>query len=221
MSSYWQDLVVGALAGLGPCMAGCAIILVPAVAAIQQDWLSRMRAVMAFSVARWAVYVLLGAAAGACGTLFTNLYNSTAFAAFARVLGGGLIVLIGAANACGQPLSLHLCGRRRSSRTLAGASCFWILGLFVGLSPCGPMLAVLTHICVRGAGPISGALTGLSFGLGTVLSPALAMSAIAVGAPSLLVRGLATSSCIRIGCGTLLMLIGAWNAVLGFSSVFA
>ncbi len=80
-----------------------------------------------------------------------------------------------------------------------------LLGILIGVSPCLPLLGALTTIAGWAKGPFVGAFWGLSFGLGTILSPLIILALVAGGLGKLLsLKPILHQVASRI-CGTIQM----------------
>ncbi len=187
----------GFFLGFGPCLMTCAPILLP-YAATRKNWREGLFSALSFSLARVAVYVVLGALFGYFGAYILNFYYHSAAGYYVKTVMAGVVVIIGSAVIAGKDTNVRFCG--------AGQGNMFLLGLLAGLSPCLPLIGILTEVALISDNFFTGALYSLSFGAGTVLSPILLIGAFApVVGRALTERFARTFSVI---CGVLLVGIG-------------
>ncbi len=91
--------------------------------------------------------------------------------------GGILIVSSGAALLFKNNLQESLCSRFVKSCFGGSARPAVIMGVVLGALPCLPLVTVFSYIGFASKSPLASILYSLSFGIGTVLSPLLIMSA--------------------------------------------
>jgi len=83
-----------------------------------------------------------------------------------------------------------------------------LLGFLVGFAPCLPLLGVLAYIAFHAQGFAQGALLGLAFGAGTLLSPLILFGSLAGAiSPVLLKKPIVYNIFSRL-CGLILMYFG-------------
>ncbi len=139
---------------------------------------SGVRRQLGYNAGRILSYLLLGAIAGALGTL---LLGSSAWDGLeitplepraVSLIAGGLMIFM-AVQLLGPPWSMEVGSGTVGKRLfgLAMRSRGWIgplgLGIYSGLTPC-PIVYALTALAVRSADPGTGMGIMLAFGLGTV-----------------------------------------------------
>jgi len=174
MEEHTALFVTGLLMGLGPCLAFCAPILIPYITGSEKSWLGGLKDVLVFSLSRLVITGLLGSLAGEMGYLLSSpkfdLIKYLGLGIFVLLL--GVIMLLGGK---GFPLCriLHRETIERSTKSMI------LLGILIGLAPCLPLLGALTIIAGLAKGPLMGAFWGLSFGLGTVISPLILLALVA------------------------------------------
>ena len=134
---------------------------------------------LAYNSGRILTYSLLGAIAGIAGGTVGVLERMAGVSHMLALVSGGLMIVVGIAmlgiipsSALGNRLFripsslLRRCGRLISA---AGAGNRFVLGLALGLLPCGLIYAALLKAMVTGSA-LAGAATMLAFGLGTASS---------------------------------------------------
>ncbi len=172
-------LVLGLIGGFGHCVGMCApfVLLVSRrSAAADAPRATALRAQGWYAAGRVTTYAVLGAAAGAVGSVvdlagsLVGLQRAAALVAGAVLVVDSLLALFGSG-----PLAARSSGGRLFARATAALARRaprhpFGLGLLLGLLPCGLLYSALIAAVSRG-GPAGGGLAVLVFGLGTV--PAL------------------------------------------------
>lgn len=207
MEPLLELFLTGLALGLGPCSLLCLPILIPYVAASKRDLLGGLRTTLTFSLSRMAAYILLGILAGISGGLITLIGGALTSALW--LLGLLLILLLGLLILLGGELRLPM--QPPLSRLLLedGLLSMGLLGFIIGITPCAPLLGVLTYIALTARGPLTGALYALSFALGSALiTPVTVLGAVAGLLPCLIFRDPRVYSLFRRLCGALLILLG-------------
>ncbi|MDD5566139.1 MAG: sulfite exporter TauE/SafE family protein [Candidatus Omnitrophica bacterium] len=168
---FFELFLSGILLGAGPCLLSCGPILLSYIAGTKKTVPAGLFAYVLFSCSRIATYLILSALFFLIGRLFVESVLSSMSRYLLIALGSALLLLgvivffdiRGIKNRWCVFLSRYIIERDKTSLVA--------LGLFAGLIPCGPFLAILTYI-----GLISSTLTAsvaysFVFGLGTFLSP--------------------------------------------------
>jgi sulfite exporter TauE/SafE len=205
----FQIFAIGAgMAAAGPCLVSC----LPLILAYTWGGEGRMRlklgSIGIYLSGRLIAYVLLGACAGLSAAALKG-FTSHAVGASAR-LAAGLISI-------GLGILFIMPGERSgcpgSHGKLAAGSVF-LAGFVTGISPCGPLLALLSEIVLISRNAWQGAWFGLAFGLGTFLS-AFAVTAGFSG----VIHHLSSAApekrrrLLRIFCGAALIVMGILYSV--------
>lgn len=200
--------LTGLTLGFGPCLLFCVPIIIPYVAGTSNGWKEGLKATMAFSLSRLSAYTLLGLAAGYSGMIMIDFLGHTSFCLYVWVVGGlfvsflGLLILFGLEPrvAFHRALKLNVDG---------GLLSLVFLGFVVGVSPCAPLIGVLTYIALDVRTPLAGALHALCFGLGaSIVSPVILLGIVAGGAPSLIFKTPRIHKIFKRSCGVMLILLG-------------
>ena len=201
------------LAGLGlgasRCMFTCGPVLGLYVAGSGKEWRGGLRATLIFSLARLSTYPMLGLLAGFSGALVRDILSSSTFSVHVWVLTGLAMSLLGAAIVLGKEPHLTVCRWLNRYAIDDSAKTMALLGFVLGLAPCAPLLAVLTHIAATAQGPLQGALYGFCFGLGPALiTPVVMVGIMASVVPRLLFQTSAIRWIFQQACGLLLLVYG-------------
>lgn len=187
------------LLGGAHCIGMCGGFVMVSSAAGHRPWL--------FHVGRLVSYALLGALAAAAGSLL-DLGGAAARFQLRHLVAGTLMLAFGLAF-------LGLLPRRwlepgtgiataaiAGARRIAGPAFPLLLGLAVGLLPCGLLYPMYAAAAGTGSPP-RGALLLLAFGLGTV--PLLGGLTVALGR-----MGLAARQRLVTAAGVAMLLLGSW-----------
>ncbi|MFC1512430.1 sulfite exporter TauE/SafE family protein [bacterium] len=160
--------LTGLALGWGPCIVSCGVML-PYITGTKRGWWQGFRTMLIFSLGRLGAYIFLGGVAGFSGALISSLFYITKTKYYLQLYGGIFIFLLG--------LIIFISGVK-DSRVCSfihkwDQGNVFIAGLFVGLVPCAPLLAVLTYLILNTSNYMIGSLGGAVFGIGTILSPLL------------------------------------------------
>jgi len=206
MEEVLKLFTLGITVSFGPCIAHCSLVILPYIAATTQSWKGGLKAILAFSVARLAIYGALGLLAGLLGrTIIEQLLH---FEPQIMVAGGILIASLGLYIFLRKNGASHCrvaaCGSAHRADIRGSA----LLGLFAGILPCLPLLGVLTFTALHAQDLWQGASYGLAFGAGKLFSPLILLGMLAGSAPALLTRYGRVFSYFTRFCGVILIFIG-------------
>ncbi len=199
-------LTAGFTMGWGPCLALWGPILLPYIAATKGSWREGLRASVMFSAGRLLALTILGAAARLAFSLVNRLfpphrsaYLYIAVAVFVVIIG----VLIVLGKGFNKPI-LKALGSRILDR---GAWSVLVLGFLIGISPCAPLVAILTYISYAAANVLYGVVYVLAFGLGSIV-PVIVLGVLAGFLPGRIFRTARFLQIFRIICGAVIILFG-------------
>ena len=193
--------VQGILIGSGPCFLTCAPLVLPLIAGTKRGWRDGLAAVLVFGLARVSVYTILAGLAGYLGADLFPMFYSQTWALIIRLTAALFIILIGGLMIAGRQFANPLCVFPQRQTLKHKYKSLIVLGLIVALAPCLPLIAVLTEIMFAAEKFYQGWLYGLSFGLGTLISPLLVLGAFM---PDLAVK----FPRVNVICGLLLIAAG-------------
>jgi sulfite exporter TauE/SafE len=184
--------------GLGPCLFTCAPIILP-YAGTKKTWKEGVIAALNFSIGRLLVYMVLGGLFGYFGALMLKHYYSSGFYHYIQAGLSVLLISIGASVLIGRKIGFKFCS--------AGEGSTLLLGVLVGLSPCVPLTGILIEIALFSDNFLSGLAYSFFFGIGTVMSPLLLLSAAVplVGGINRKVSGI-----FNYICAAMMMLAGVY-----------
>ncbi|MFH0947703.1 MAG: sulfite exporter TauE/SafE family protein [Elusimicrobiota bacterium] len=196
-----EVFLAGITVGFGPCFLFCAPVIFPYILANGTTAKEGFRTTVIFSLGRIIAYGILGfVAVYLIDTL--NIQN-----VYFKKIAGFFIVLIGITYIFSKA-EHKICGL--SNKFLIEKLRFnmLILGLLVGMSPCVPLIGILTYILVKSTTVFTGLLYGVSFGLGTFFSPLLVVGFIAGGLSKIISRQQKMFLLMKILSGIILAYFG-------------
>ncbi|MFC1567143.1 sulfite exporter TauE/SafE family protein [bacterium] len=170
----FELFITGLAMAWGPCLISCSI-MIPYFAGTKKGFKHGVRGALLFSCGRLIAYIFLGALAGFSGELLSSLYYISNFRFKLQIGGGIFIFLLG--------LSIVFVSTKQSAickflHKWDHGSVF-LAGIFLGLVPCAPLLAVLSYIVLHSTNHLVGGFQGFVFGLGTIFSPFLLLAGFA------------------------------------------
>ena len=207
MRIYIDLFIMGAALSWGPCFSFCAPLTLPFIAATQKGWREGLKLSLAFSLARIIPYVVLSLISASFGQyLIAKFYEGQAKPIIYIVV-GAFISLLGIIILIGKSPYLHLCAPfKKEGRS--GAKEMIVLGLLVGFAPCLPLLGVLAYVALGARNLLQGALLGLTFGVGTLISPLILCGSLAGGLSLILLKKPLVYKIFSRACGLILMYFG-------------
>jgi sulfite exporter TauE/SafE len=204
-------LVQGFVVGAGPCLFVCAPILLPYLAGTRRTWQEGLKATLIFGLTRLMIYSLLGGVVGYVGYyIFKFAFYNRIWGKYLWTFAGSFIILLGILIILGKWMKNPLCRFLQKHALENSAGSMVILGIVIGLSPCLPLLAILTEVMFLAKDFFQGFFYGFAFGIGTVISPLLLLGALAPLIPAKLFKSELASRIFSIICGILLILIGIY-----------
>jgi len=177
----WKEIIkifiFGITLGFGPCLVSCLPVLLPYITARETDWKTGLKLTVIFSIARILSYSILAIIAVTTFRIISK--NIEDKQVFLNIITGVFIIIIGILYSVGKDFSLPVYKIFYKNIILNSKLSMFILGLFIGFSPCGPLLGMLTYIAAISKDIFSGFCYGLIFGIGTFFSPIIPSGALA------------------------------------------
>ncbi|MFH1397437.1 MAG: sulfite exporter TauE/SafE family protein [Candidatus Omnitrophota bacterium] len=201
--------LTGLLFGSGPCLASCGPILVTYIAGTKKNIAKAVISYVLFSLSRILVYLVLSLAIFFIGALSVEKISLN-YSGLVYKIGGGFIVLIGLFMVLGKRIGYpHFLNSLSKGLLEKDKKSVCLLGLIVGLLPCAPLLAVFSYIALAAKSTLESLVYGLSFGIGTILSP-LILLVIASGALSGFIRKKEEvyRRVFSLACGLIIIFLG-------------
>ena len=209
MDASVELFLSGLVLGAGPCMLFCFPLLIPLVASTSNGWVEGIKATLAFSLSRLLAYMLLGLGAGFFGELLFDFIGQTEFSFIVWTIGGIFISALGLLILLGEQSRFVACRTLRKYTIDRGLKSFVFIGFIVGVTPCVPLIGVLTHIALSVKSPLVGAFYALCFGLGaSIVTPITALGVIAGGTPRIIFKTPRVYDLFKKACGLILILMG-------------
>jgi thiol:disulfide interchange protein DsbD len=209
IKTYLQLFGIGFGFGLaGPCLLVCTPVLAAYIAGRQAAWKRTLSDILIFLVGRLFAYLILGYLAGLSGVVLRQ-FCSSKFIIFVNALGGVIIVLLGIYVWVGkEPFRLFgKCG----AGTIFSSGSLFMLGFTMGVLPCAPLLALLLEIALISKTALSGIVYALFFGLGTLVSGFIVITALSgtlAWLPAKILKSKKSNLIFRTICALLLMWLG-------------
>ncbi|MFH0763526.1 MAG: sulfite exporter TauE/SafE family protein [Candidatus Omnitrophota bacterium] len=207
--THLQIFGIGFTFGIaGPCLLVCTPIIVAYTAASQKGWADTLSDVFIFLSGRLSAYLLLGYLAGLSGTALRHFTDSN-LSIFFKPLSGAAAIAFGVLLLTYKE---HAgCPGAKSRKSVYGKSGLFLLGFSIGVVPCAPLVAILFNIVLLSKCALDGMAYAFSFGLGTLASGIIVISAL-TGAvkwiPAKLLKSGASNLVFKAICAALLILLG-------------
>lgn len=204
--------LIGLSFGLGPCLASCGPILISYIAGTKKNILKSLSAYLLFSIARIAVYLALGLIIFFLGQFVIENWLGQ-FSRYIFILTGAFLIILGTLIASSIVQQNNRLGKTcqflHKRLLMRDTKSVILLGLFMGLAPCIPLLALFGYLGLICKTWIHALIYSISFGLGTSLSPLLILSALAGLIPNFLERQKEIySRILSFVCGLIIIFLG-------------
>jgi sulfite exporter TauE/SafE len=200
--------LLGLLFGSGPCLVSCGPLLVSYVAGTRKSLRQGALSYLLFSLAKVSAYLVLSLAVFLIGRFAVDRLLGN-FSQYIFILGGVFIVVLGLLVAIGSRLEFKPWQKLHSKFIENDNKSMMVLGLITGLSPCAPLLAILSYLgLISKTWPLA-LLYGLLFGVGTLLSPLLIVTMCAGLIPRLFLdRNNRYLRIFNFVCGAIVVILG-------------
>jgi len=199
--------VLGLTFGSGPCLASCGPMLISYVAGTKKTGLRGLGVYFIFTAARVSVYIALAILAFFFGNIaFERILGDNL--KYITIAGGLFIIFIGLLIASGRETKLkyfHMCSMKMLERDTKSIIA---LGLFAGILPCGPLIAVLSYIALVSKTWMASLFYSLSFGLGTFFSPLILLVIFSGFLPVLAQKSVLLQRVLSFVCGLVIIFLG-------------
>ena len=206
MINLIELFTLGITIAFGPCLFYCSPIVISYIASTQDSWQKGFKSVLIFSLSRAFICVLLGTLAGLFGKILTTTLDK--YGLIIYIIGGTFISLSGILILLGKNPNLHLCQILRKYTVENDIRNTITFGIIIGLLPCPPLLGILVYISLVSKELWQGALLGLSFGVGTMISPLIIFGILVSSLPKIIIKSPKTLEIFKKACGFLLFLFG-------------
>ena len=206
-SNSLKLFVGGITMGSGACLTYVAPLLLPYIGGTAKSWRAGLRISLIFSLGRALAVAILGGLAtvafSSINQFFPPQVSGYIYLVCAAIMvTGGTFVILG--KGFRVPLSRFVNRNVLNARPLN----MLLLGFLMGISPCVPLVSVLTYIaCVAENAPL-GILYALCFAIGAAIAPVvLGTSAGAI--PQKLLSSPKVLRAFQFACGLTLVFFGA------------
>lgn len=218
LTTHAQIFAIGFSFGIaGPCLLSCSPVLITYIAGSGKRLTGVLKDIFVFLAGRLSAYIILGAIAGASGTLLKAMAGPAPAAVF-RPLGGAAAIFFGIIVLFDKGYPSCECATPRQKACNYGG--LFAFGLAVGMAPCAPLIALLFEIALMSKGALDGAAYASSFGMGTFLS-GMAVIGAATGVltwlPARMLKSKKSIAAFRILCAVLLIAMGIAIIMRGLS----
>ena len=201
--------LTGLALGASQCTLTCGPVLGLYVAGTAGGWRGGLKATLAFSLSRLFCYLLLGFIAGLSSVFITDILSGHDFSFYVWILTGSFISLLGALIILGKEPHLKLCHLLKRHTVDDSTKSMALLGFIIGITPCAPLLGVLTYIALTAKGPLLGMFYSLCFGVGpAVVTPIIIIGILAGVVPGAVFKTPRIYQFFRRICGVLLIFYG-------------
>lgn len=199
-------LAAGIGMGWGPCLALCGPILLPYIAATKAGWREGLRMSVAFSLGRLLGLAILG---GLASVAFAsvNRFFPPHRSGYLYLVMAVFIVLMGVLVMLGTGFRLPFYRTLKEHIVERGTASMVGLGFLIGISPCAPLVAILTYIAYTATNVLYGIAYGLSFGIGSII-PLILLGPLVGLLPGRLFKSATLLRAFRATCGAILVLFG-------------
>jgi len=189
------------------CMASCGPAILSYVAGTRKSVLKSTLLYLSFSFTRMIIYVIFCLIA-----YFINVAavekQTLVISRFMLAFGGIFMVLLGIIMITGRLNELKI-GRVFSFKPADDyIKTGFFMGLILGSLPCVPLFTIMFYIAIVSESALNALFYSLTFGLGTLLSPLLFLSAGAGFLPKLLRNNKWYPKVISTVCGVIMVFLG-------------
>ncbi|MCX5677665.1 MAG: sulfite exporter TauE/SafE family protein [Candidatus Omnitrophica bacterium] len=195
-------------ASYGPCLLVCMPVMITYITARQKGWGETAADITVFLSGRLFAYIILGAIAGLSG-FYLRRFIETDLTPYFNLASGVISILLGIFVFMYK--ETKLCACNEYSGKVYNSGSLLALGFLVGISPCGPLTALLFEIALISRSAFEGASYAFSFGLGTFLAGIIviaSLTGIFKGFARKIFRSKTANSIFRISCSAILILFG-------------
>ena len=205
-SNFLKLLAGGFTMGWGPCLAYTAPLLLPYIGGTKTSWRAGLRMGLMFSLGRLLALAILGAVVTFAFESINRFFppHRSGYLYLGMAL---FMVTLGVLIVLGKGFSVSLGSWGRKDILDGGSESMLFLGFLIGISPCAPLVAVLTYIACIAGNIVLGILYALSFGIGAACSPILLGALVGI-LPERIFRRAKLRRVFQVVCGSVLILFG-------------
>ncbi len=197
----------GFLMGWGPCLAYTAPLLLPYIGGTGRDWAGALRIGALFVAGRVLALAILGVLATVAFQTINRFFPPHR-SGYLYLLAAAIIIVLGALLLAGRPPKMPWAERQEGARVGRGALTVAFLGFLYGITPCAPLVAVLTYVACVAQNAAVGLLYAVAFGVSAGI-PLLILAAATGLIPQKLLTTPRARRMLQVVCGVILILFGA------------
>lgn len=209
-----SSFLLGVTLGAGPCMASCGPLLISYAAGTNKSVFKSLGAYFLFCFGRIIVYLALGVLVYNFGQAVTEHFVVSA-SKITAYCAGAFIALVGILVAIGRGFFGVTCLKWQKFFLEKDPKTIFLMGLLIGLIPCLPYVSLLSYIGLVSKSWHDAAVYSFAFGIGTAVSPLLAIVGFAGFLPGLL-KDEKFRRLFNALCGLVLVVLGVQLIMRGF-----
>lgn len=188
--NFFEIFSIGFALGLtGPCLFYCVPLIFAFTLGAKKDFKRSVIDILIFLSARSLAYIVLSFVAALSGVLLRKIIGPQPVVYF-MPLAGLISIALGLSILLRKDAGGSGC--RMSSADIPGRSGLFGLGFIIGVSPCAPLIFLLSEIALLSKSAWEGGSYGVAFGLGNFI-PAFAITAVLAGLSGRIVPNLLRS----------------------------
>lgn len=192
--------------GWGPCLAYTAPLLLPYIGGIKKGWEAGSTMGLMFSLGRLLALTILGALV-TVAFKSVNRFFPPQRSGYLYLATAIFVVLLGILIVLGKGFRLPFHKIINKSVLDRGNESMLLLGFLVGISPCAPLIAILTYIACVADNIGLGILYAVLFGIGAAAPPIVLGGLVGI-IPDKLLRSAKLRRGFQVVCGAVLIIFG-------------
>ena len=172
IANFFELFIQGIFVGSTFCLLFCAPIIIPFILGTIGSWKKGFWAILIFFLGRITVYSIFGLFIGLGKVIYIDRFIESQFNFYFHLFAGSFILLAGLLLLLGKRRK-KVCPGLEKLIISSNLRSIFILGLFLGTTPCPPLVAAFLYVFVKAENLLSAFFLILAFGLGTSFSPLL------------------------------------------------
>lgn len=204
---FFSFFLLGLSFGIGPCLASCGPLLISYVAATNKNITKSILVYILFSLSRILVYIVLSLFIFLFGQIMSK-YVLGSFSKYLFIFGGMFLVIIGILICFRKGIDNKFCQKLQKFFLKKDTKTVIMLGLIIGILPCTPLISVISYIGLVSKHWLNAISFGLSFGLGTIISPLFLLVLFAGLISRVVLNGNSPHYIFNFFCGLIIVFLG-------------
>jgi len=193
--------------GWGPCLSYTAPVLLPYIGATRVDWRSGLQMGAMFTIGKIVALAILGGLATVAFQSINHLFPPHR-SGYLYLLAAAVIITLGVLIILGKQFKLLPEKQQKPTNFSKDMLTVLFLGFLYGITPCVPLIAILTYIACIAENIAVGVLYAVVFTISTAI-PLLVLAAAAGLIPQKLLASARARRRFQAVCGGILILFGA------------